>query len=71
MTARAPLGILIAVVCTVTTIAAQEPGPQLRVINVEQVRDNLFVLHGGGANSVVFVSSMGVVLVDTKAAGSS
>jgi len=71
MTARAPLGILIAVACTVTTVAAQESGSQLRVINVEQVRDNLFVLHDGGANSVVFVSSMGVVLVDTKVADSS
>ena len=36
------------------------------VVEVEQLEDNLFVLRGGGGNSAVFVTSNGVVLVDTK-----
>ena len=40
-----------------------------RVVEVEQVRDNLFVLRGAGGNAAAFVRSNGVVLVDTKTAG--
>jgi glyoxylase-like metal-dependent hydrolase (beta-lactamase superfamily II) len=32
------------------------------------VKDNLFVIHGAGGNTTVFLSSTGVVLVDTKLA---
>lgn len=39
------------------------------VVEVEQLEDNLFVLRGGGGNSVAFVTSDGVVLVDTKVPG--
>ncbi len=39
------------------------------VVEVEQLEDNLFVLRGGGGNSAVFVTSDGVVLVDTKVPG--
>ena len=39
------------------------------VVEVEQLEDNLFVLRGGGGNSAVFVTSNGVVLVDTKVPG--
>ena len=38
-------------------------------IEVEQLEDNLYVLRGGGGNSAAFVTSDGVVLVDTKLAG--
>jgi len=47
--------------------AATQPGE--RVVEVEQVRDNLYVLTGGGGNSAAFITSNGVVLVDTKLAG--
>ena len=39
------------------------------VVEVEQVHDNLFILRGGGGHSAAFVTSDGVVLVDTKIAG--
>ena len=38
-------------------------------IEVEQLEDNLFVLRGGGGNSAAFVTSGGVVLVDSKLVG--
>ena len=37
-------------------------------VEVERLEDNLFVLRGGGGNSAAFVTSNGVVLVDTKLA---
>jgi len=51
--------------------AAQQPAPQPSVenITVEKVKDNLFVLRGGGGNTAVFVTSNGVTLVDTKNPG--
>ena len=41
----------------------------LKVVELQKVRDNLFVLSGGGGNTAVFVTDLGVVLVDTKLAG--
>lgn len=51
--------------------AAQTPAPQPSADNltVEKVKDNLFVLRGGGGNTAVFVTSNGVTLVDTKNPG--
>jgi len=51
--------------------AAQQPPPQPSVDNltVEKVKDNLFVLRGGGGNTAMFVTSNGVTLVDTKNPG--
>ena len=45
------------------------PGP--KVIVVEKLKDNLFVLKGdgGGGNTAVFVGTKGVVVVDTKNPG--
>jgi glyoxylase-like metal-dependent hydrolase (beta-lactamase superfamily II) len=39
------------------------------VIEVEKLRDNLFVLRGGGGNTAVFVQANGVTVVDTKNPG--
>jgi len=36
---------------------------------VEKLKDNLFLLKGGGGNTTVFVTSMGVVVVDAKNPG--
>ena len=44
-----------------------QPAP--RVITVEKLKDNLFVLKGGGGNTAVFVGTNGVVVVDTKNPG--
>lgn len=51
--------------------AAQQPPAQPSADNltVEKVKDNLFVLRGGGGNTAVFVTSTGVTLVDTKNPG--
>ena len=39
------------------------------VVEVERLQDNLYILRGGGGNSAAFITSDGVVLVDTKVAG--
>ena len=51
--------------------AAQQPAPQPSAANltVEKVKDNLFVVRGGGGNSAVFVTTTGVTLIDTKNPG--
>ena len=73
------LAVLIAAAASVAVAASQGPpaagappqqapqGP--RVIEVEKLRDNLFVLKGGGGNSVLFVTTTGAVVVDTKLPG--
>ncbi|MDE0828022.1 MAG: MBL fold metallo-hydrolase [Vicinamibacterales bacterium] len=43
--------------------------PPENVVEVERLEDNLFVLRGGGGNSAAFITSDGVVLVDTKLTG--
>jgi cyclase len=47
--------------------AQQAEGP--KVVEVEKLKDNLFVLKGGGGNTAVFVTAGGVVVVDTKNPG--
>jgi len=44
----------------------QAGGGQPQTITVDKVKDNLFVLRGGGGNTAVFVGTSGVVLVDAK-----
>jgi glyoxylase-like metal-dependent hydrolase (beta-lactamase superfamily II) len=39
------------------------------VIQVDKLKDNLFVLRGGGGNTAMFVGTDGVTLVDTKIPG--
>jgi glyoxylase-like metal-dependent hydrolase (beta-lactamase superfamily II) len=48
---------------------AASPSPGPKVVEVEKVKDNLFLLKGGGGNTAVFVGSKGVVVVDTKLPG--
>jgi glyoxylase-like metal-dependent hydrolase (beta-lactamase superfamily II) len=43
--------------------------PPPGVVDVEKVKDNLFVLRGGGGNTGVFITAAGVVVVDTKYPG--
>ena len=52
--------------------AYQQPAAgeqQPLVVEVEKLKDNLFVLKGGGGNTAVFVQSNGVTVVDTKLPG--
>jgi cyclase len=58
------LGVLVAV--GAVGIAARQ---QNNTVSTEKVRDNLFMIRGGGGNTAVFVTTKGVVLVDTKNPG--
>ena len=63
------LGVLIAVGALSLVVAAQQQAQAPRVIEVEKLRDNVFVLKGGGGNTGVFVQTNGVTVVDTKNPG--
>ena len=46
---------------------AQQPAPTgPNVAQIEKVKDNLFMITGGGGNTAAYVTANGVVLVDTK-----
>jgi cyclase len=71
------LGMLIAV-CALSLVltaqqqpaargGAQQPAP--RVVEVDKLKDNLYVLKGGGGNTAVFITANGVVVVDAKNPG--
>ncbi len=62
--------IVILVIAGAAGIVARQPasGP-LQTAELVKVKDNLFVVKGGGGNTAAFVTSTGVVLVDTKLAG--
>ena len=66
--------LLLAGALSITIRAAQQRSAgagqmPVRVIEVEKLRDNLYLLRGGGGNTAVFVGSNGVVVVDTKNPG--
>lgn len=50
-------------------VSARQSPPQPAAAGIEKVRDNLFVITGGGGNTAAFVTANGVVVVDTKLAG--
>ena len=39
------------------------------VVEIDKLKDNLFVMKGGGGNSSVFITAKGVIVVDTKNPG--
>jgi glyoxylase-like metal-dependent hydrolase (beta-lactamase superfamily II) len=47
--------------------AGGQPAP--RVVEVDKLKDNLYMMRGGGGNSAVFITAAGVVVVDTKNPG--
>jgi len=65
------LGAVVAVGVLSIAVSALQAGqqPAERSVDIEQVKDNLFVLRGGGGNTGVFIATDGVVVVDTKNAG--
>lgn len=46
--------------------AAQEPP---KTVTVDKLKDNLYVLKGGGGNTALFLTATGAVVVDTKLPG--
>jgi len=72
------LGTLVAAWALSISLAAfqQAAPPVERVIEVDKIRDNLYVFRGkdstgrdGGGNIAVFITASGVVVVDTKNPG--
>jgi cyclase len=68
------LNVLLALVAvaalSVALKAVQQPSTEKpKLIAVEKLRDNLYLLRGGGGNTAVFVTASGVVVVDTKLPG--
>lgn len=65
------LGALLAggVVSMAASAMQQPAAPQPNVVEVEKIKDNLYVMKGGGGNSSVFITASGVVVVDTKNPG--
>ena len=64
------LGALVVVGSLSAAVAAsQQPAEKPKLIEVEKLRDNLFVLRGGGGNTGVFITTNGVVVVDSKNPG--
>jgi len=64
------LGLLITVGGLGALMAQPAPGAP-KVVDVEKVKDNLYVLRGvdGGGNTAVFITANGVIVVDAKNPG--
>jgi cyclase len=64
------LGALIVVGTLSLVVSAYQQQPQgPKTIDVDKLKDNLYVLKGGGGNTAVFITSNGVVVVDAKNPG--
>jgi cyclase len=65
------LGVLVGVAAVAAGARAlQQPQAQgPKVVEVEKVRDNLYMLKGGGGNTAVYVGASGVTVVDAKNPG--
>jgi cyclase len=63
------LGALVVVGALSLAVAAQQPASAPKVLEVTKLKDNLFVLKGGGGNTAVFVMADGVTVVDAKNPG--
>lgn len=63
------LGVLV-LAAALPVVKAQPPAANApKVIEVEKVKDNLWVLRGGGGNTAVFATAGGVTVVDAKNPG--
>jgi len=63
------LGVLVVVGAVSLVVAAQQQASAPKVLEVTKLKDNLFVLKGGGGNTAVFVMADGVTVVDAKNPG--
>jgi cyclase len=72
MTRAAALGIVTlagTLAIAAAPFAAEQQAPSgPNVAGIEKVKDNLFMITGGGGNTAAFITANGVVLVDTKLA---
>jgi glyoxylase-like metal-dependent hydrolase (beta-lactamase superfamily II) len=67
----AVLSALVALGALSTAVmAAQHAGhDDQKVVTLQRIKDNLYLATGGGGNTAVFITDLGVVLVDTKLPG--
>ena len=63
------LGALVAVGALAMVVAAQQQANAPKILDVTKLKDNLYVLKGGGGNTAVFIMSDGVTVVDAKNPG--
>jgi cyclase len=66
------LGVLAAAGALSMAVAAfQQPAGQAapKVVEADKLKDNMYVMKGGGGNSAVFITADGVTVVDTKLPG--
>src|SRR5215470_9284313 len=70
------LGMLLGIgVLSMVVVARQGAAPQAggqqapKVVEVEKLKENLYVLKGGGGNTAVFITTNGVTVVDAKNPG--
>jgi len=63
------LGVLVAVGAVSVAAAYQAQPVAPKVVTVENLKNNLYLLKGGGGNTAVLVGASGVVVVDTKNPG--
>ncbi len=62
------VGVALTTLATRGLVAQQPAATGPNVAGIEKVKDNLYMVTGGGGNTAVFVTATGVVLVDTKLA---
>ncbi len=58
-------GLVIAGVICLATAGQQQPA----ALEIQKVKNNLYMITGGGGNTAAFIAERGVVVVDTKLAG--
>jgi glyoxylase-like metal-dependent hydrolase (beta-lactamase superfamily II) len=63
------LGLLVVACSLSMAVTAFQQAQAPKTVEVEKLKDNLFMLRGGGGNTAVFVAANGVVVVDTKNPG--
>ena len=51
------------------SLLATQQQPQPAALDIQKVKDNLYVITGGGGNTAAFITQNGVVVVDTKNPG--
>src|SRR5439155_2500154 len=71
MRRRIALTLLLATgALSIAVSALQQAGRgNQKIVTLQKIKENLYLASGGGGNSAVFVTDLGVVIVDTKLAG--
>jgi cyclase len=62
-------GLIVLGALSASITADQSPAQQPMVVAVEKLKDNLYLLKGGGGNTAVFLMANGITVVDTKNPG--